>query len=227
MARKRKVIQGSFVRIFHKFSAIRVVEDELIPVNIDLTVTMMSYEDTDDRDAVTAAYRRVNLWLEANLIDVIIVDTQNEFGMTIASHVGNVVLMCPDAPSDDILAQVIHHKLSVISNNSLYVGQLGLHSSDSQSEYVFENAGTTGYLLPKTVGEYISVPSLYDVPWWARDDGFCFELLKPESQSHIPDDEYFGDVTDPLEQVEEELAYLSGSESQSVIKVEKWTPKVV
>ena len=87
--------------------------------------------------------------------------------------------------------------------------------------------------MPTKTAEYYTTSPCKDAdPWWFRDDGFCFEFSKPEN-IELSDDELFGDIRDPLSEfwtainiVEGEKADVTG-ESEKVLRVEKWNPKII
>jgi hypothetical protein len=141
-------------------------------------------------------------------------------------------MYCPDNPSDDLLIQLLHAKISALAKPNLMVGEIHLKGSDTALQYTFDNS-EDGCTLPLTTTDYYPEGTARDVePWWARDDGFCFEFIRPEGNTQT-DEELFGDITDPMDEFERVISEVSEThigvvkEPAKIVQVEKWKPKKV
>ena len=69
------------------------------------------------------------------------------------------------------------------------------------------------------------------MPWWFRDDGFCFEFVDPEDET-IPEDKVFEGITDPLDEFRRIISEVDATigitkEPARIVQVEKWKPKKI
>lgn len=227
----------SFLTLEYDFSGIRIVERELIPVHWSLTINLVpsqkkrkNLEEIAQKAELT--YQRLYFWLESVLSNVIVVNTTNTLGMTIAATSSNVMMMCPDEPYDEVIVEMLHSKLTALSSGNMLIGEIHLKGDDVTASYNFD-CPDGEYNLPQTVKDYISIPSKYNSPWWMRNDGFCFEFLKPEEQKEVPDEKYFGNIRDPMLDFDSTMKELSGidsfpiEEQATIIQVERWKPRKV
>ena len=87
-------------------------------------------------------------------------------------------------------------------------------------------------MMPPTTADYYTEGTARDtVPWWARDDGFCFEFIRP-SDTELSDEELFKDIMDPMDEFdrimgEATAAPVSMREPARIVQVEKWKPRKV
>lgn len=225
----------SFMTLNYKFQGIRILDDALIPTSWTLRANLVAAGYGKDRETLdlvqesgSIAYQKAYFWIDLMLPGIILTNVRNKFGLTIATSSSNTMMYCPSDPTDDLIIQLIHAKLTAITNQSLHIGEITLEGTDSSASYTF-SLPKTGYTLPETVKEYVDLPSLHRKPWWHRDDGFCFEFLKQRSNKEKIADIY-GDVCDPLKEFEEALMVTStgvGREPAEIIQVERWKPKKV
>lgn len=223
------------------FSGIRIQEGQLTPVDwalsIDLVATMKKNETKDSvEDLAGFTYQKIYFWLDTNLTDVVIVDVGNEDDLYIANLSSNIMMYCPGNPGDDTIIKLLHSKISKLAGKGLVVGGMRLKGSDTSLEYTFD-CHDGNYELPSTVPEYYTESTTRDeVPWWLRDDGFCFEFARPvaeEGTPPIPDEELFKDISDPMDDFRRVMSKVADihigmtREPAKIIQVERWKPKKV
>ena len=227
----------SYMTMKFDFPGVRVIGNMLCPVNwkmeielvaLDTSATGVTEDDLQMNGSI--AYQKVFFWLETCLHMCVFVDTINDNGMAIATASGNVIMHCPDEPSDDMLIKLIHAKLSAIAAGHLYIGKIRLESSDTSAMYTY-SMPESGYGLPCKVKDYIDLASFYRKPWWERDDGWCFELLRPKGCKETLQ-ELYGEVRDPLEEFNDSVSFTleeihAPKEPAEIIQVEKWQPRTV
>jgi hypothetical protein len=177
-------------------------------------------------------YQKLYFWLDTNLPNVLLVDVNNEDDLYIANLSANIMMYCPDNPSDDVVIQLLHSKLSALAGSDLLVGQTQLKGSDTSLQYTFD-CPDGDYALPGLTTEYYTEGTTRDeIPWWSRDDGFCFEFVRP-TDVEITDEELFKDISDPMDEFDRIMAEVTDThigivkEPARIVQVEKWKPKKV
>jgi len=223
----------------YSFTGIRVFDNLLTPVDWELSVDMVATmkpgkerEDLEYNASVT--YQKIYFWLDTNLPNIVVVDVNNETDLYISNLSSNIMMYCPSIPADDVIIQLLHSKLVSLSGEDLVIGEMQLKGSDTSLKYTFDCADGE-YMLPTTVAEYYPEGTARDVkPWWTRDDGFCFEFIRP-TDTDLDDSELFGDILDPLDEFYKWVKESDNEDSPAgitkepakIVQVEKWKPKIV
>lgn len=222
----------------YNFSGIRLQDGMLTPVDwafeVDLVALGKKNSNPEDiellEEKATVAYQKIYFWLDTNLPNILAVNVNDRTDIYIANLLANVMLYSPATPSDDILVQLLHAKISSLVEQDLLVGQMRLKGSDTALQYTYD-CGDEGYLLPSATSEYFPEIEVRDsVPWWFRDDGFCVEFIKPPEN---PDDEDpYSYVVDPMDEFYRIIQELSDQgtaikEPAKILQVEKWKPKKI
>jgi len=237
MIKKGRHLIKSHMTLEYNFTGIRIQQGNLTPVdwtlNIDLVATIKkgkTREDIEYNAGIT--YQKIYFWLDTNLPNIVMVDVDNEDDLYIANLTTNIMMYCPDSPSDDLLIQLLHAKISSLAEPDLLVGEVRLKGSDTSLQYTYD-LPDTGYLLPSSTEEYYLNGITRDKePWWFRDDGFCFEFVKPKD-NELSDEELFKDIIDPLDEFYKIMAEVTDTpiglvrEPARIIQVEKWKPHKV
>jgi len=237
MLKKGKHIIKSYMTLKYNFTGIRLHEGYLGPVDWELTVDLIvpdkkNKEKDEIEQKAGVIYQKLYFWLDTNLPNVIIVDVNNEDDLYVANLSSNLMMYCPSAPSDDLIIQLLHSKLSSLTSQELIIAEMKLKGSDSTLQYTFDSQDKE-YLLPSKTEEYYPEGTARDsIPWWSRDDGFCFEFIRP-ADTEVPDEELFKDICDPLsefyriikETSEDDIGMMK--EPARIVQVEKWKPKKV
>lgn len=221
----------------YDFTGIRVLGGSLIPVDwhvsIDLVALDKKGKSKEDAEYnATVAYQKLFFWMETNLPGIIAVDVSDEDDLYLANLSSNIMLYCPTEPYDDVIVQLLHSKFAALAEDSLLVGEVRVKGSDMSVQYSFE-VDADGYNLPDTTAEYYTEGTARDEkPWWARNDGFSFEFIKPLDTT-ITDEELFGDIIDPLDEFNKVMKEVADrnigtfKEPARIVQVEKWKPKKV
>lgn len=237
MIKRGKHLIKSHMTLEYAFSGIRLQEGSLSPVDWMLKINLVALGNkTKSKDEAEheagLAYQKIYYWLDTNLPQILLVDVGNHHDLYVANLVSNVMMYCPGTTSDDLIVQLIHAKISAIAAPLLIVGEVQLKGSDTALQYTYD-CSDGDYMLPELTADYYVEGTARDkFPWWYRDDGFCFELIR-DKESTLTDAEQFKDVVDPMDnfrQLMEELIepHISISrEPAKIVQVEKWTPKKV
>jgi len=221
----------------YEFTGIRIQDSMMIPVDWKLTIDLVatgkkgkSREEVEYQAGIT--YQKIYFWLDTNLPNIIVVDVNSEDDLYITNLSSNIMMYCPDAPTDDMIIQLLHSKLSALSNPNLIVGEMHLKGSDTALQYTFDCVDGQ-YTLPLTTTEYYTEGTTRDnEPWWTRDDGFCFEFVRP-ADSNVSDEELFKDIVDPMDEFGKIIEEMTDThigvirEPAKIVQVEKWKPKTI
>lgn len=237
MMKHGKNIIRSYMTFTFDFSGIRIQNGYLTPVDWELSVNLIvrslknkSKEETEFKASII--YQRLYFWLDSNLQSVAMIDVGNENDLYIANLSSNITMYCPGNPSDDLIIQLLHSKLTALTGSELQISEISLKASDTSLQYTFDCLDGE-YQLPLSTEEYYSEGRCRDEePWWIRNDGFCFEFVRPEN-SEITDEEFFKDITDPMNEFERVISEMSDThigmvrEPARIVQVEKWKPRKV
>lgn len=224
---------NSFMTLKFDFHGIRIINTFLEPTSFSLYVNITSVIDPKSSAEFSAiqtegaiAFQKLYFWLEAVLPGIVMIDCGDKLGFNFSAMVGNMMMHCPGEPLDDLLVRMLHSKMVAIVGKKLIIREVKLNGKDSMTSYTFV-PNTHGYGLPKTVREYLDLPSVFKTPWWTRSDGFCFEFVKGKNVKEKLSDIY-GDITDPLVEFEETLRRGTQEGAQPlapIIELDKWKPK--
>ena len=237
MIKKGRHLIRNYMTLEYDFTGLRSLDGYLVPVDWKLAVDLVAVnnnrkiiEENEFEAGVT--YQKIYFWLDTNLPNIIVVDVNNENDLYIANLSSNIMMYCPGIPSDDLIIQLLHAKICTLAKNNMMIGEARLSSSDTSLKYAFDCADT-GYQLPTTTAEYYSEGTTRDKQsWWFRDDGFCFEFVRPENNDQT-DEELFSDIIDPMTEFQKFVTDVSdvriGSmkEPAKIVQIEKWKPKKV
>lgn len=226
----------SHMALKYDFTGIRLQDSSLTPVQWTLKINLIAPDFKNKKKEnielqAALAYNRIYFWLDTNLPNVLMVDATNENDLYIANLSSNIPLYCPGDTGDDHLVQLLHSKISAIAGNFIIVGEIELKGSDTSSAYIFDSSDS-GYEFPALTKDYIIGEIKHEIPWWNRNDGFCFEFIKmPISENQ--DEKSFIDIVDPMLEFEritkeESESYLGIiKEPAKIVQLEKWIPKKI
>jgi hypothetical protein len=237
MIKRGKSIIRNYMTLSYEFTGIRVQDGYLMPVDWEISVNLIvsakstkSKEDIENRASIM--YQKLNFWLDTNLPSVVMVDVSSEDDLYIANLSSNIMLYCPGTPTDDLVIRLIHSKLSVLSGKDIEIGEIRLKASDTSIQYTFDCI-EGDYELPASTVEYYTEGTCRDKdPWWTRNDGFCFEFVKP-AETESTDEEIFAGIVDPMADFERILSEMTDTqigmvrEPARIVQVEKWKPRKV
>ncbi len=236
MMKRGKNLIRSYMTLEYEFTGIRIHESYLTPVDWKLTVNLIapirrkrSKEDFEEK--LGMIYQKLYFWLDTNLPNIMIVDVSREDDLYIANLSSNIMMYCPGSSGDELVIQLLHSKLTALAKSELLVGEMQLKGSDATLQYTFD-CPEGDYTMPATTGEYYTEGVARDInPWWTRNDGFCFEFIRP-SETEISDEELFKDIMDPMNEFdrimnENNEIHIGLREPAKIVQVEKWKPRTI
>jgi hypothetical protein len=227
----------SHMTLEYGFTGIRIQESHLTPVDwkisIDLVATGKKGKTKEEVEYEAGiAYQKIYFWLDTNLPGIVMLDVGNEDDLYLSNLSSNITMYCPGNPGDDLIIQLLHSKVTALASPELMVGEIHLKGSDTALQYTFD-CSDSEYSLPLATADYYTEHTTRDlVPWWSRDDGFCFEFIRP-TDLEMTDEELFGDIVDPMDEFEKIITDATDMhigvirEPAKIVQVEKWKPKKV
>jgi len=229
----------NYMTMKFNFGGVRFYENMLNPVEWELSVNVVGVDvEGDTKNAIrelgSLAYQKIYFWLDSNLTNVVVCDVNEEMGFNVCNVVDNMMMYCPGEPTDDLIIQLLHAKLTSLAGKNLFIGEMTLSSTDTSASYTFCGPDKyQGQVLPKKTADYVSYEALHKIPWWARDDGYCFEFLRLDPDDTTPLEIMFKDIEDPMKRFEKSLidgydeVYQTETKPAEIIQVERWHPKTV
>lgn len=183
----------SCVSIPFKFNAVRIYGVSLHPTIFEISISCTVIEDARTPAVVESkseeGMQRLNFWMESILTDVVIVDVNSDLFTDLAGSVDNTVMYCPGPPTDHLLVELLHSKITSITAGMFDIHCVTIKSTDTHGiETSFRPID--GYELPG-VG-YIAEEVMHPVPWWQRDTIEICEFAK----GAVLEDELFNHFSD-------------------------------
>lgn len=235
MIRRGKSIIKNHMTLDYEFTGIRLQNGYMTPVDWTLKINLIApgkkgKAKQDIEHSAGLAYQKLYFWLETNMPNILVVDVTNEDDFYISNLSSNLTLFCPGNPGDDMLIRLLHSKMSALSGDDLIVSEVIIKGSDTSLQYTYD-CEDGNYDLPEEVEEYCPGGVKRDIsPWWTRDDGFCFEFIRPEGEED--EKEVFEGIVDPMSEFHRIINEIDNHvglvrEPAKIVQVEKWKPKKV
>jgi hypothetical protein len=150
----------------------------LWPSNITLKAEINIIDD----DLVEIALRKINYWLEEFVRGSVIVPA-NDLGLSLilsddgTPRIENTIIITPDTPTDDHVCILMQSKLQALASGAFTIGCIEI-TSDNAEGFTITCLGDNCDQLPE-MDEWISGPTWFSLPWWARDDASTVDSIAP------------------------------------------------
>jgi hypothetical protein len=162
------------IQLSHSFSAIRILEDTLIPTYWTVTAEIIGEKPLDSFE-FQFGLEKIKFWFMNIINQSIIFSADNEFAFeSLLDTSSNWPVICPSTPTDDILALVWHAKCSALADGAFFIGNFKV-KSDTANNLTYIYIGESAPNLP-TATDWFAGPSYFDKPWWERGDSSTFDL---------------------------------------------------
>lgn len=162
--------QISFVVLPHTFTAIRILNNRIVPVNMTLKISIAPLETlVGDQDAgIMAAkgFQKLKLWLDIALYEVVLINIKNPMLEYVEEYTENTVIYVPREPDDFTLSALLHSKMTEIVKGHLQLDTICLSSSDTFNVERYYRCRDGKYGLPGI--EYLGEEAVHSLPWWSR-----------------------------------------------------------
>jgi hypothetical protein len=169
--------------ISFKFKTIRIVDTVITSFVNTLRSEVYIDPEASPRD-ISMSLEKIHFWFDYIVSNSIMFCRENEFALSIMfdaegnTRSGNIPIVLPDDPDDDLLAAILHCKLNALGNGIVNFGKIEL-TSDTRENLMVIFTGYGEMLLP-VMEEWIGERYFHDVPWWARNDGSTLDVIPPE-----------------------------------------------
>lgn len=173
----------SFTTISFKFKTIRIVENVFTSFVNTLRAEIFVDPDSSQRD-ISMSLEKIHFWFDHIVSNAIMFNRDNEFALNVMfdsdgnTRMGNIPLVMPDDPDDDLLAAMFHSKLNALGNGIVNFGTIEL-SSDTRENLQITFTGY-GELLFPSMEDWVGERAYYSKPWWARNDGSTLDVIPDE-----------------------------------------------
>lgn len=162
----------SIIVLKHKFSAVRVFDYSLSPTNFELQVhccvpNQFSPNSHSAKDRAAVSLQVLKLWMQNMLEEVTILNPTNEMGEFLLAISENKVMTTPGEPDDNILVQVLCHKISTITKGHIELQKIVLVSTDTddtEQHLIITN----DYVSTLPDINYMEEKAVHSIPWWER-----------------------------------------------------------
>lgn len=236
MKKKNDSFNGNYMTFSFSFKASRLQELFIIPTIFHATFDVVVIDDKNkSKEEVEKEsfieLQKINYLFENILDNVIIFDASSEEDSIICDLLSNDKMFCPGKPTDDLIARMLHSKISQITKDIFLIGKFTLSTNDSSYKFTFQPGD---YSIPNLIAEYLpGVTTIHNTAWWYRNDGFIYELIKPE-EFLGSNEEFFEICQDPMEDFNSLIndvfttnVELNKKQPAKIVQVEKWKPKKV
>ena len=184
----------SIVILPFEFDAIRVYGTALTPSTFEIKISASpSKYDTRAQHEIEEksheGMQRLTFWWQNIMADIIIGDIESDTFATLVGATENSAMFCPGTPTDHLLVELLHSKITALMDGFFDIHTLSLKSKDTMYiETSFRNID--GYRLPDI--SYYPEETIHDKPWWQRDTIEVCEFAK----GTVIEDELFNHFSD-------------------------------
>jgi hypothetical protein len=195
--------------------------------NLDIKVSLGVSETNADMEDVEYAINKLKFWLDESLDSSIVLNGTDEASIKLSAATANNLIFCPGVPNDSLLAMTLYSKVIKIAGPDISILEFKLSNNIDNSEVTFMSTEVLKG-LPEDVS-YCGLPCFETDPWWRRTDGFTYDYLSSPGKTF---EEMYSECSDLLDHFdsiyEAEQEYSNDDlETQEIIKVQTWTPKVI
>lgn len=154
-----------------EFNAVRVHNSTLYSTTFEIKIALTpSHADTREPHVIEEkseeGMQRLNFWKETILDNILLVDINSDIFIDLASSADNTIMFCPGPPTDHMLIELLHAKVSAITKGLFDIHGLSISSSDTHYiETSFRKLDE--YNLPDI--SYFPEVAIHPRPWWERD----------------------------------------------------------
>ena len=176
------------------FHSVRVYDKTMHPATFSVTISLSPADftrRTPDQleDKSEEGMQRLTFWRDTILENSVLIDINSEVFPEIVGAIDNNVMFCPALPTDHLIAELLHAKITAITKGFFDIHAISVKSTDTYGiETAFRNID--GYALPGV--SYFPTEVLHPVPWWERDTIEMCEFAKGD----VLEDELFNHFSD-------------------------------
>jgi hypothetical protein len=171
-----------YITFQHSFSAIRIIDRQLITTFWNLKCEMVTVDEYDEFK-FNLALLKLRFWLDHILTNAVIFGKANIWAFcAFVSEQGpittNQVVITPEEPTDHHLAAVIQSKLNALAEHAFIMASIEIQS-DEANGLSYTYIGDAEASLPE-MKNWVGDHSWFSKPWWARNDASTFDAIPPQ-----------------------------------------------
>lgn len=175
------ITKSSYMTLDYEFFGIRYIKDKLCPTKWKLSLNLAgTISEGDDiptaKKKLLVSYQRMLYFLEVYIEDPVFINAYDEKSVELFGDITeNTVVYCPGEPSDDMIAELLHCKLTALSKGDMAFGHIVLKAADCPASTSFISIDGK-YSLPNQE-DFMGEESVYDLPWWNRYDCDTYDFV--------------------------------------------------
>lgn len=175
-----------FISLRHEFSVTRVIGQRLSPATIKVKADVSTLEDDTDDYAIRmeVALAKMAYWVEKVLNGAILISSDNEWALDSfmdgnTPSTTNMVMLCPEEPTDALLAEILICKFKAITGGAFDFHAIDIESTDGRGVGFTFVGGKPGDSFPEP-GEWLTERNYFSKPWWHRGDASTLDVVPEE-----------------------------------------------
>jgi hypothetical protein len=170
-----------FSKITLKCNVIKVVDKMLIPTNLRLIADIIPNEKEIEDYLILGAITKIRFWCEQIVDKAVIFNRENDWALSAfvdkegTQLLENNIMVLPEEPTDEILAQIFQSKMNALGNQHVSFGSIEIESDNPNGlSFIFTGDGDLN--LP-TMEEWVGTHSYFKDPWWCRNDSSMLDVV--------------------------------------------------
>lgn len=175
-----------FISLRYEFKATRVIGQRLSPTTIKVKTDISTHDiDTDDYGLkMEVALAKMSHWVEKVLNGCILLHSENDWALDAfmdgdAPTTSNMVVLCPEEPTDALLAEILICKFKAISQGAFDFHAIDIESSDARGMSFMFVGGSPGESFPEAA-DWLGERNWFSKPWWHRSDASTLDVVPEE-----------------------------------------------
>jgi hypothetical protein len=179
-----------FIGSRHEFQATRVVDNRLSPTTIKVKVdfSTLDQDSEDYTDKMDVALEKMSYFTEKVLKNCIIISAENEWAVNSflgdgAPQTSNMVMLCPEDPTDALLGEILLCKFKALCAGAFQFHAVDIESTDGRGLHFTLVTGNPGDSFDDDV-DWLTERNYFSRPWWHRDDASTLDMI-PDAEDDI------------------------------------------
>lgn len=171
-----------FISLRYEFEATRVIDQRLSPTKIKIKTDISTLDqDTDDYAVrMEVALAKLNYWMEKIANKSVIFYADNQWALDCFMGQGgpatdNTIMLCPEDPTDAVLAELILCKLIALADGAFQFHAIDIESSDGRG-MGFTFVGRPGESFPEAT-DWLTDHNYFSKAWWNRGDASSLDVV--------------------------------------------------
>lgn len=181
------ILTAFVVKYTQHFKAIRVIDTELFPVWLTVSGELLGNTSIDSPE-FKLGISKLDFWFRQLVDNSIMFSCENNWAIDfMLEQSGNLPLITPFEPTDDVLATLFNCKCNALANDAFSVGFFEVEDEHSSISFTYADDQLPD--LPTIESWFGGTKTFYDKPWWHRNDSSTFDILPAEDDdlSEKPD----------------------------------------